>query len=169
MVTRLSDLLETNLAAFLAVLAACLYLVWLAVVLSVIDIRTHRLPDRYVMPAYPVAAVLLTGAALVAGTPHLVAGVVGGALGMGALYWLLWVVYPAGMGFGDVKLAGVLGIFLGYLGWHHVVLGLAAGFVAGGLWGVALIASRRGTAKSAIPFGPAMLAGALATMLLLPA
>ncbi len=169
MVTRLSDLLETNLAAFLAVLAACLYLLWLAVVLSVIDIRTHTLPDRHVLPAYPVAAVLLMGAALMAGTPQLVLGVVGGAVGMGALYWLLWVIYPAGMGFGDVKLAGVLGIFLGYLGWQHVLLGLAAGFVAGGLWGVALIASRRGTAKSAIPFGPAMLAGALATMVLVPA
>ncbi|MEO6531233.1 MAG: A24 family peptidase [Specibacter sp.] len=169
MVTRLSDLLETNLAAFLAVLAACLYLLWLAVVLSVIDIRTHTLPDRHVLPAYPVAAVWLMGAALMAGTPQLVLGVVGGAVGMGALYWLLWVIYPAGMGFGDVKLAGVLGIFLGYLGWQHVLLGLAAGFVAGGLWGVALIASRRGTAKSAIPFGPAMLAGALATMVLVPA
>ncbi|MHA7271514.1 prepilin peptidase [Arthrobacter sp. HLT1-20] len=169
MVTRLSDLLETNFVAFLAVLAACLYLVWLAVVLSIIDIRTHKLPNRYVLPAYPVAAVLLLGAALAAGMPQLVVSAVGGGLAAGALYWLLWALYPAGMGFGDVKLAGVLGIFLGFLSWQHVLLGLAAGFVAGGLWGVALIASRRGTAKSAIPFGPSMLAGALATLLLVPA
>ncbi|POH60752.1 prepilin peptidase [Arthrobacter glacialis] len=169
MVTRLSDLLETSLAAFLAVLAACLYLLWLAVVLSVIDIRTHKLPNRYVLPAYPVAAVLLLGAALAAGMPQLVISAVGGALAAGALYWLLWALYPAGMGFGDVKLAGVLGMFLGFLSWQHVWLGLGAGFVVGGLWGVAVIVSRRGTAKSAIPFGPSMLAGALATLLLVPA
>lgn len=168
MVTRLAFLWETHLVAFLAVLAACLFLVWLAVVLSVIDIRTHTLPNRYVLPAYPVAAALLMSAAVVAGTPQMVVGVAGGALAMGAVYWLLWALYPAGMGFGDVKLAGLLGIFLGFLGVEHVVLGLAAGFVVGGLWGVALIVSRRGTAKSAIPFGPAMLAGALATMALVP-
>lgn len=169
MVTRLSDLLETSPVAFLAVLAACLYLLWLAVVLSVIDIRTHKLPNKYVLPAYPVAAVLLLGAALAAGMPHVVISAVGGALAAGTLYWLLWALYPAGMGFGDVKLAGVLGMFLGFLSWQHVLLGLGAGFVVGGLWGVAVIVSRRGTAKSAIPFGPSMLAGALAAMLLIPA
>ena len=73
------------------------------------------------------------------------------------------------MGFGDVKLAGVLGIYLGFWAGSMFSWAWRAGFVAGGLWGVALIASRRGTAKSAIPFGPAMLAGALAAMLLLPA
>ena len=66
-------------------------------------------------------------------------------------------------------LAGVLGLFLGFLGWQHLMAGMAAGFVIGGLWGLLLIISRRGTIKSAIPFGPPMLAGTLATMLLLPA
>lgn len=169
MVTRLMDLWESNALALLCALAASLYLLWLAVVLSVIDIRTHTLPNRYVLPAYPIAGVLLVSAALLAGTPGHALRTVGGALAMGALYWLLWVVYPAGMGFGDVKLAGVLGLFLGFLSWQHVVFGVAAGFVAGGLWGVLLIVSRRGTAQSAIPFGPAMLAGTLVTMLVLPA
>lgn len=169
MVTRLLDLWESNAAAFSCALAASLYLLWLAVVLSIIDIRTHTLPNRYVLPAYPIAGVLLLAAALAAGTPEHALRAAGGALAMGALYWLLWAVYPAGMGFGDVKLAGVLGLFLGYLSWQHLLLGIAAGFVVGGLWGVALIVSRRGTAKSAIPFGPSMLAGAVAVMVLLPA
>lgn len=169
MVTRLMDLWESNALALVCALAATLYLLWLAVVLSIVDIRTHTLPNRYVLPAYPIAGALLLLAALLAGMPGHALRAVGGALAMGALYWLLWAVYPAGMGFGDVKLAGVLGLFLGFLSWQHVMFGVAAGFVVGGVWGVFLIVSRRGTARSAIPFGPAMLAGTLATILVLPA
>lgn len=169
MVTRLLEMGESNALALVCALAASMYLLWLAVVLSIIDIRTHTLPNRYVLPAYPIAGVLLLTAAFADGTPGLAWRTVGGAVAMGALYWLLWTVYPAGMGFGDVKLAGVLGLFLGFLSWQHVVFGVAAGFVVGGLWGVTLIVSRRGTAKSAIPFGPAMLAGTVAVMLLVPA
>lgn len=169
MVTRLMDFWESSIPALLLALAACLYLLWLAVSLSIIDIRTHTLPNRYVLPAYPIAGALLLASALAAGSPEYAAVAAGGAVAMGALYWLLWAVYPAGMGFGDVKLAGVLGLFLGFLGWQHLMLGMAAGFVIGGLWGLLLIISRRGTVRSAIPFGPPMLAGTLATMLLLPA
>ena len=168
MVTRLMEMSSNNALAFLCAVAACCYLLWLAVVLSVIDIRTHTLPNRYVLPAYPLAGALLLVASLASGYPLHVLNAATGAAAMTAFYWLLWAVYPTGMGFGDVKLAGVLGLFLGFLSWQHVLLGAAAGFVVGGLWGLALIVSRRGTAKSAIPFGPAMLSGALATMLLLP-
>lgn len=169
MVARLLDLWDASALALFCALAACLYLLWLAVLLSIIDIRTHTLPRRLVLPAYPIVGSLLLAAALAGGTPLLALNAAGGALAMAGLYWLLWAAYPSGMGFGDVRLAGVLGLYLGYLGWQHVLLGAAAGFVAGGLWGMVLIASRRGTAKSAIPFGPAMLVGAVATMLLLPA
>lgn len=170
MVTRLLNLWEASHPVALAcAAAACLYLLCLAVSLSVIDIKTHTLPDRLVLPAYPVAGALLGAGALLSGQPGHLWRALAGLLALGALYWILWAVYPAGMGFGDVKLAGVLGLYLGFLGWNHVLLGAAAGFVAGGLWGIALIAARRGTAKSHIPFGPSMLAGALATMLLVPA
>ena len=84
-------------------------------------------------------------------------------------YFVLRLVYPPGMGFGDVKLAGVLGLYLGYLGWPHVFAGTFAAFLLGGLWSIGLLALRRGTLKSAIPFGPFMLAGAAAAMVLLPA
>jgi leader peptidase (prepilin peptidase)/N-methyltransferase len=73
------------------------------------------------------------------------------------------------MGFGDVKLAGVLGLYLGYLGWAHLFAGTFAAFVLGGLWSVAILLSRKGNLRSAIPFGPFMLAGAAAAMVLLPA
>jgi leader peptidase (prepilin peptidase)/N-methyltransferase len=73
------------------------------------------------------------------------------------------------MGFGDVKLAGVLGMYLGFLGWGHVFAGTFAAFIFGGLWSLGLLVARRGTLQSAIPFGPFMLAGTAAAMLLIPA
>jgi leader peptidase (prepilin peptidase)/N-methyltransferase len=70
------------------------------------------------------------------------------------------MIYPGGMGFGDVKLAGVLGLFLGFLGWPELVVGTFSAFVLGGLFSIALLLTRRATRKSGIPFGPWMLAGA---------
>lgn len=160
--------------------------------LTVIDVRHHLLPNRIVFPSYAIAGVLLLGAAIAvalgggaAGTLSGAAGNVpdGGAafLGVPALgivaggvvlwlfYFILRLVYPPGMGFGDVKLAGVLGLYLGYLGWAHVFAGTFAAFLFGGLWSLGLLIARRGTLKSAIPFGPFMLAGAAAAMLALPA
>ena len=78
-----------------------------------------------------------------------------------ALYLVLALIHPAGMGFGDVKLAGVLGAALGYLSYLALVIGAFVGFVLGAVLGLALILSRRGSRKSAIPFGPFMIAGAL--------
>ena len=73
---------------------------------------------------------------------------------------MLLLIYPSGMGFGDVKLAGVLGMMLGWFGWPEVVVGAFLGFLFGGVLGMALMAARRATRKSMIPFGPFMLAGA---------
>jgi leader peptidase (prepilin peptidase)/N-methyltransferase len=150
----------------------------------VIDVRHHLLPDRIVFPSYAIAGVLLLGAAASqllppgpAGAGSLDAGLFGipglrvlaGGAALWLFYFLLHAVYPPGMGFGDVKLAGVLGMYLGFLGWGHVFAGTFAAFMLGGLWSLALLAARRGTLQSAIPFGPFMLAGTAAAMLLLPA
>jgi leader peptidase (prepilin peptidase)/N-methyltransferase len=81
---------------------------------------------------------------------------------MYAVYFALCFAYPAGMGFGDVKLAGVLGLCTGWLGWGAWGLALFASFLLGGLFGIALVLSRRGGRKTAVPFGPFML---LATLL----
>ncbi len=75
-------------------------------------------------------------------------------------------VQPKAMGFGDVKLAGVLGLVLGYLSWSALVIGAFLGFLLGALVGVAVIAAGRASRKSAIPFGPFMIAGALLALFL---
>jgi len=71
------------------------------------------------------------------------------------------LTYPAGMGFGDVRLAGLIGGVLGFLSWAALVIGAFAGFFLGAVVGVAMMASRRGDRKTALPFGPFMLAGVL--------
>lgn len=128
--------------------------------LSVIDIRSHLLPNRIIFPAYPVAGLLLGVAALLAGDGARVLTMVGGAVVLWLAYFLLRVLYPAGMGFGDVKLAGLLGLYLGFAGWSHLLWGTLAAFGLGALWGLVLIGSRRGSLTTAIPFGPFMIAGA---------
>jgi leader peptidase (prepilin peptidase)/N-methyltransferase len=139
---------------------AFLYLGAVSVALAAIDLDVRRLPDPIVLPAYAVGAVLLGGADLLRGD-LVTAGVAAAAAGASAvLFAILWFVKPGGMGLGDVKLAGVLGLFLGQLGLAQAVVGIAGGFLLGGAFGIALLligAAKRGTA---IPFGPWMLAGA---------
>jgi leader peptidase (prepilin peptidase)/N-methyltransferase len=141
-------------------LPAFLYLAAITVALTMIDIDVHRLPNAIVLPSYVVAGVLLVGAALLQGNPGTVVRLGLAALALYAFYVLLAFIYPAGMGFGDVKLAGVLGLYLGYLGWAEVVVGGFLGFLVGGLGGALLMVLRRAGRKSKIPFGPYMLVGA---------
>jgi leader peptidase (prepilin peptidase)/N-methyltransferase len=140
------------------------YLAAIAVALSLIDIDVHRLPDSIVLPSYGVGVALLALASWNPGGtsdwPALGRAAVG-ALAMFALYLVILLVYPAGMGWGDVKLAGVLGLYLGWVGWGALVVGWFAAFLLGGLYSVALLATRRASRKSGIPFGPWMLAGAI--------
>ncbi|MET3564973.1 leader peptidase (prepilin peptidase)/N-methyltransferase [Leifsonia sp. 563] len=139
---------------------AFLYLGAISIALALIDIDTHRLPNRIVLPAYAVGAVLLTGAAFALGDPAALGRAAIGMGGMLVLYLALALVRPGGMGLGDVKLAGVLGLFLGFLGWGELVVGAFAGFVFGGLFGLVLLVTRRAARGSGIPFGPWMVAGA---------
>jgi leader peptidase (prepilin peptidase)/N-methyltransferase len=139
-------------------LPAYLYLAAVAVALALIDLDEKRLPDVIVLPSYLVAAALLVPAALLGdGWAAIVRGLAAAAL--------LWVFYRGlaligGMGRGDVKLAPLLGFYLGWLGWSAVAVGAFAGFLLGGLVGIALMATRLADRKSRIPFGPYMLAGA---------
>ncbi len=88
-----------------------------------------------------------------------------GGLALYAFYFVLMFVYPKGMGFGDVKLAGVLGMSLGWLGWGQLVVGAFLGFLLGGVVGGGLMAVRLATRKSRIPFGPFMIVGAYVAVL----
>jgi leader peptidase (prepilin peptidase)/N-methyltransferase len=144
-------------------LPALVYLVSVAVALALIDLDVHRLPDAIVLPAYPVAAALLALASWAPGQASdwgaLVRALVAGAA-LFAFYFIAMVVYPAGMGFGDVKLAGVLGLYLGWVGWGAVLIGWFAAFLLGGVFAVGLVVAGRARRGSGIPFGPWMLLGA---------
>lgn len=148
-----------------AALPAFLYLGAIGVALWMIDLDVKRLPNAIVLPSYVVAGALLTAAALASGEWGDLLRALLGMAALFGLYFLLALVYPAGMGFGDVKLAGVLGLYLGWLGWAEVVTGGFLGFLLGGVVGLGLMAVRRAGRKSQIPFGPFMLAGALIAIL----
>jgi leader peptidase (prepilin peptidase) / N-methyltransferase len=166
MIMHLGQQWAQNPWVFWLVLAACLYFAVVGVRLSVVDLRSHLLPNRIIFPSYGVAAAVL-GLAAAAGQDWarlLTMAVAAVVLWVG--YFVLRVIYPQGMGFGDVKLAALLGLYLGYLGWNHVLWGTFAAFLLGGLWGAALILARRATAKSRIAFGPFMILGAAAAMAL---
>lgn len=142
-------------------LPAYLYFVAIGIALSMIDLDCKRLPNAIVLPSYAVLAILL----IVAGAwqqdwSALLRALIGAA-GLFAFYFLLAVVYPAGMGFGDVKLAGLIGAMLGYLSYGALIVGALAAFVLAAVVGVAMIISRRGSGKTAIPYGPYMIVGAL--------
>ena len=142
------------------VLVAFLYFMAISVALAAIDLDVHRLPDRIVLPGYVVGPVFLSAAALVAGdTGALIRLAAGGAIFF-VFYLVLAFVYPGGMGLGDVKLAGVIGIFLGFLGWEQLIVGAAATFILGGIASAVLIILRKAGRRSGIPFGPWMLGGA---------
>ena len=142
-------------------LPAFLYLGAAGVALALIDLDVKRLPNVIVLPSYLVALVALGAAAVVDGEADDILRAVLGMLALFGFYFALAWIYPAGMGFGDVKLAGVLGIYLGWLGWPELLTGTFLGFLLGGLVGGALMAAHRAGRKSKIPFGPFMLVGAL--------
>ncbi|MDX6285422.1 MAG: leader peptidase (prepilin peptidase) / N-methyltransferase [Frankiales bacterium] len=143
-----------------AQLPAYLYLGAVGVALALIDIDTKRLPNALVLPSYPIAMALL---AIAAGVNGQWGDFVRALLGMAALYgfyFALVLAVPRGMGFGDVKLAGVLGLYLGWLGWGQVIAGGFLGFLVGSVAGIGLMVARRAGRKTEIPFGPFMLLGA---------
>lgn len=141
-------------------LPAHLYLVAIGVALAAIDLDVHRLPDVIVLPSYPVVLVLLGVAALGTGDGGgYLRALVGGAALL-AFYFVLVLIHPRGMGLGDVKLSGVLGLYLGWAGWGALLVGAFTAFLVGGLVSIALLVAGRAHRKSAIPFGPFMLVGA---------
>lgn len=149
------------------VLPAYLYLALVAMPLGAIDVEQHRLPDVLTLPSYPVSLALLGVAApfVPSGGRHMIAALVGLAA-LGLVYAVLFLVNSSGIGFGDVKLAGVLGAYLGWLGADAWIVGAFLGVLFGGVFALALVVLRKATRKTTIPFGPFMLAGALVAVLL---
>jgi leader peptidase (prepilin peptidase) / N-methyltransferase len=142
-------------------LPAYLYLAAVGVALAMIDIDLLRLPDILTLPSYPVGLLLLGIAAWVDDEPHAFVRAVIGMAALAAFYGAVWLVYPAGMGLGDVKLAGVVGLYLAWLGWGQLAVGAFAAFVVGGIVSIALVVFKDSGRKTKVPFGPFMLLGLL--------
>ncbi|MFD6700110.1 MULTISPECIES: prepilin peptidase [unclassified Microbacterium] len=153
---------------FWIVLVAFLYFSAVSVVLTLIDLDTKRLPNVIVLPSIVVGIVLLAFAAAIGASTSSAAGwgtflraIASGAI-LYAFYFIVRVISPRAMGGGDVKLAALVGLYLGWCGWATLMVGAFAAFVFGGLFGIGLILLRRAKRKTAIPFGPWMIAGAWA-------
>jgi leader peptidase (prepilin peptidase)/N-methyltransferase len=145
-------------------LAAYLYLAAAGIALAVIDIDVKRLPDKIVLPSYAIVAVLLAVAAIGQHDWWPLARAAIGAAAMFAFYLVIVLAYPKGMGFGDVKLAGLLGALMGYLSWSALIVATFGAFLLAAIFGVLLIVTSRGGRKTAIPFGPFMITVALITV-----
>jgi leader peptidase (prepilin peptidase)/N-methyltransferase len=147
-------------------LVAWLLLAVAGAVLGYIDARTRFLPSAIIWPTYGVVgAALIAGAAVSGEWGSLLRAVIAGVIGFGVFY-LLWFVVPSGVGFGDVRLSGLLSMALGWLGWAQVVTGLYGGFFLGAVIGVVLMAARVLKRRQMFPFGPFMLVGAVVGVLM---
>lgn len=137
------------------------FLVAVGVMLSAIDLRHHRLPDSIVAPSYVAIGLLLAFASLYGdGWWPLGRAAIGGAALL-ALYALIAAVYPSGMGWGDVKLAGLLGSFTAFVGFPALTVGALASFVLAAPVAMWLVAARSAGSRTRVPFGPFMVAGAM--------
>lgn len=133
------------------------------VVLGWIDVDVHRVPDRVLKVWGPAVAVAIAAAALVDQVREVLTGAALGALAVGGLFLLLALV--GSMGLGDVKLAAVTGMLLGAYGWSAVVTGVSAAFAVGAVAAVVLLV--RGAARTShLPFGPAIVLGAAAAVVI---
>ncbi|PWC06736.1 prepilin peptidase [Mycetocola zhujimingii] len=160
LVSSASATSTSAVVANVLVLVAFLWLAGVSVALALIDLDTHKLPNAIVLPSYLVGGILLAAAGILNSD---IDALIRAGIGMAAMwlaYFLMAMLYPGGMGFGDVKLAGVLGLYLGFVGWGALLVGAFAAFFFGGLYATGLLLARKAGRKSGIPFGPWMLIGA---------
>lgn len=137
------------------------YFAAIGIALAVIDVDVRKLPSVIILPSYVVGGVLIS-LAIMLGSTSLADGVRAtlGMAGLWALYAILATVKPGGMGWGDVRLAGVLGGYLGWLGIGSLVVGAFSAFLLGAAWSVGMMVFGGATRKSKVPFGPWMIIGA---------
>lgn len=133
----------------------------IALPLAAIDLDVHRLPDRLTLSGLPTLLLFL---ALDWDAARMTRAIICAGLA-GLIFLLLALAVPGGLGLGDVKLAALLGLALGWWGYFAVVQGLASGFVIGGLVSLVLIVARRATRHTHLALGPALLVGALGALL----
>jgi leader peptidase (prepilin peptidase)/N-methyltransferase len=128
--------------------------------LTVIDLAEERLPDLIVLPLLGLTAGLLTVAAWVTGDWGALLRATIAAFALFVLYFAMMVFSPD-LGFGDVKLIAVLGLFLGWFGWGAVVIGACLGWVVYAVPGLVRMVTRKPGERGSLPFGPFMILGAV--------
>ena len=148
------------------ILPALLVFAASATVLSLVDLAERRLPNAVTFPTLAAVAVLLVPASWAIGSWMALAWALAGSAAMFAVYFVLALISPSSMGMGDVKLALLIGLVLGWFGLSTWLIGLLAAFVVGGVVSLIALALRKVTLRGSIPFGPSMLAGALLALVL---
>lgn len=132
--------------------------------LTAIDLDVARLPDRLTLPAYPCLAVLLLGCSWAAADYGAWLSAMVSGVSLGGAFLVLALISPRGLGIGDVKLAGLLGMLVGWLAWPLVIIAGLGAFVLGAMVGLVLILAGRATRSTPVPFGPSMMAAAMLTI-----
>lgn len=149
-----------------AVVTVHLALFVIACRLVAVDIRTHRLPNRIVLPTLAALIVLGVVDAITVGQSAPLIRAVSGLLILGGFYATLRLLSRDGMGGGDVKLAAVIGLVLGWHSWQALAVGAASAFVLGAVFSLSLMMLRRADGSTRIAFGPWMIIGALLGILM---
>lgn len=137
------------------------FLALVGVALVLVDLAVQRLPDRLTLPAYPVLVTLLALTAIIEHDGGALGRALLGGLALATCYLVLALLSGGRLGGGDVKLAGLIGLALGWLGWDSLVTGAGLGFVLAAIVSLVLLAGRKVTRTTLISFGPYMLSGAL--------
>jgi len=151
-----------------ALIAAWEIFVILGIALSAIDFELHRLPDALTGPMYLLVLVFLTIDALTNHRAHYLNHAFLASIILGAFYWIVNRLSKGGMGLGDAKLATTIGLLTGYISATSVYVASMAGFALGSLVGVGLMIFKKAGRKSALPFGPFMIAGAIVALWITP-
>lgn len=157
-----------------------LFLVAVLVTLAAVDLRVYRIPDRVNFPSMAIGFALIVASALEVGEPALIFGAAVGGLTYAGILFFAHLLYPRGMGWGDVKLAWLLGFYVGWVGWQdgslgeqyvevlrYVILALGAGSLLGVVIGGGYALIRR-SMKTVFPYGPSLAIGCLLVVLWAP-
>ena len=140
-------------------LVAYLFLASITITLTLIDLDTHTLPNQILLPSLLFGSVTLGIDGIITHNYFALVRAVMGGVALGLFYLVLSLIVPGGMGMGDVKFAGLLGLFLGYLSWGVLLVATFSAFFLGGIFAIALVLTRHANRKSGIPFGPWMSIG----------
>lgn len=150
----------------LLVSIAYCFFAFMGVVLSIIDIKTFQLPTKLIAISGSVSITLLALASVIMGDYKLLLNMLIGLSITGGFYGLIWIVKPAALGFGDVRLAPVVGAILGWLSIGHSTLAVLFPYIILSFALIPLMALKVVNGKTKIPFGPWIIGGTILAILI---